>query len=105
MLQEGFDIGFEDGFKTAFVLGKYKSLIATVSSTLKHPTDIAAILEKTRRGACHICSVESQNPNVHDMPFSEILENQRTHSTKVINRLHEYFEPILNNSNIRMDFK
>nr|XP_012228952.1 PREDICTED: yae1 domain-containing protein 1 [Linepithema humile] len=105
VLQEGFDIGFKDGFETAFTLGKYKSLAATLSSTSKHPTDIAAILEKTRRGACHICSAESQNPNIHDMPFSEILKDQKTHSTKVINRLHEYFEPILNNSNIGINFK
>lgn len=105
VLQEGFDVGFKDGFETAFVLGKYKSLIATLSPTSKHPADIAAILEKTRRGACHICSVESQNPDIHDMPFSEILKDQKTHSARVINRLHEYLEPISNNSNIGIDFK
>jgi len=104
VLQEGFDIGFKDGFETAFVLGKYKSLITTLSPS-KHPADIAAILEKTRRGACNICSAESvRNPNIH-ISFSEILKDQRAHSTKVINRLHEHFEPILNNSNIGMNFK
>lgn len=104
MLQEGFDIGFKDGFETAFILGKYKSLTATLSPSIHH-ADIAAILEKTRRGACHICSAESQGSNVHDMPFSDILKDQKTHSTKVINRLNEYFEPILNNSNIKINLK
>jgi hypothetical protein len=103
VLQEGFDIGYKDGFKTAFTLGKYKSLATSLSPTLKHPADVATALDKTRRGACWICSVESQNKTFNtyeNIQFSEILNNQRIYSAAVINRLHEYFEPILNKSGI-----
>ncbi|XP_019883841.1 uncharacterized protein LOC105253837 isoform X2 [Camponotus floridanus] len=65
--------------------------------------DIATVLDKTRRGACWICIMESQNKigNIHEnVQFSEILNNQRIHSAAVISRLHEYFEPILNESSI-----
>lgn len=81
-------------------MGRYKSL-ATLASTLKYPADIATVLDKTRRGACWICLMESQNKtcNVHEnIQFSEMLNNQRIHSAAVISRLHEYFEPILNES-------
>lgn len=102
VLQEGFDIGYKDGFKTAFTLGKYKSLAISLSSTVKHPEDITAILDKTRRGACWICSMESQNKTWNEnIQFSEILNKQRAHSAAVINRLNEYFEPILNKSGIK----
>ncbi|GAB1863565.1 hypothetical protein CAJAP_04644 [Camponotus japonicus] len=103
VLQEGFDLGYKDGFETAFKLGKYKSLATILAPTLKHPTDIATILDKTRRGACWICIMESQNKigNIHEnVQFSEILNNQRIHSAAVISRLHEYFEPILNETSI-----
>ncbi|XP_050455720.1 uncharacterized protein LOC126853734 [Cataglyphis hispanica] len=103
VLQEGFDIGYKDGFETAFKLGKCKSLATILSPTLKHPADVATVLDKTRRGACWICSVESQNETCNtyeNIQFSEILNNQRIHSKTVINRLHEYFEPILNKSGI-----
>ncbi|XP_072767169.1 uncharacterized protein [Anoplolepis gracilipes] len=93
VLQEGFDIGYKDGFETAFKLGKCKSLATILSPTLKHPADVAAVLDKTRRGACWICSVEQKTNNTYkDIKFSKILSNQRKHSATVINRLHEYFE-------------
>ncbi|XP_070148750.1 protein YAE1 homolog [Polyergus mexicanus] len=103
VLQEGFDIGYKDGFETAFKLGKYKSLATILSPTLQHPTNVATVLDKTRRGACWICSMESQNKtsNIYeDIQFSKILNDQRIHSTAVISRLHKYFEPILKKSGI-----
>ncbi|XP_029161969.1 protein YAE1 homolog [Nylanderia fulva] len=97
VLQEGFEIGFKDGFETAFTLGRYKSLATSLPSTVKHPADVTTVLDKTRRGACWVCSMESQNKTSNEnIQFSEILSNQRTHSAAVINRLKEYFEPILN---------
>ncbi|KYN03499.1 PREDICTED: uncharacterized protein LOC108773409 [Cyphomyrmex costatus] len=95
VLQEGFDIGYKDGFETAFILGRYKGLAAASTFTLEHPTDVAVALEKTRRGACWICNVESQTKpfNPHEnASFSEILSKQRENSAEVINRLHEYFK-------------
>lgn len=106
MLQEGFDIGYKDGFETAFTLGRYKGLAAASTFTLEHPTDVAAVLKRTRRGACWICKVESQNKtsNSHEQaPFSEVLSKQREHSAEVINRLHEHFEPILKKSGIEIN--
>lgn len=83
-------------------MGKYKSLAISLLPTVKHPEDITAILDKTRRGACWICSMESQSKTWNEnIQFSEILNKQRTHSVAVINRLNEYFEPILNKSGIK----
>ncbi|XP_028050787.1 uncharacterized protein LOC105839599 isoform X2 [Monomorium pharaonis] len=108
VLQEGFDMGYRDGFETAFTLGRYKGLTvaATSTPTLEHPVDVSAALDKTRRGACWICDTESRNeasdPS-EDAPFSEVLNKQRTHCAKVISRLHEYLEPILQKSGIRIN--
>lgn len=86
-------------------MGKCKSLATILSPTLQHPhpADIVTVLDKTRRGACWICIMESQDKtsNIHEnIQFSEILNNQKIHSAAVINRLHEYFEPILNKLDI-----
>ena len=106
MLQEGFDIGYKDGFETAFTLGRYKGLAAALTFTLEHPTDVAAVLKRARRGACGICEVESQNKtsNSHEKaPFSKVLSEQREHSAEVINKLHNYLEPILKKSDIEIN--
>ncbi|KYN19522.1 PREDICTED: uncharacterized protein LOC108761459 [Trachymyrmex cornetzi] len=106
VLQEGFDIGYKDGFETAFTLGRYKGLAVASTLTLEHPTDVAAVLKRARRGACWICEVESRNKtsNLHEKaPFSEVLNEQREHSAETINRLHEYLEPILKKSGIEIN--
>ncbi|EFN79931.1 uncharacterized protein LOC105187314 [Harpegnathos saltator] len=105
VLQESFDIGYKDGFKTAFILGKYKGLSHALSSNIKHPVDIAATLDKTKRGICWICKMESENTtyNYENISFSEILKNQKKHSTEVLNKLHEHFQPVLKESNIEVD--
>ncbi|XP_032686891.1 uncharacterized protein LOC116851530 [Odontomachus brunneus] len=102
VLQEGFDIGYEDGFKIAFMLGKYKSLSLASSSTIEHPADVTVTLNKTKRGVCWICSMESQNKscNYENISFSKVLDNQRKYSTDVINRLHEHFQSVLKESSI-----
>lgn len=106
MLQEAFDMGFKDGFETAFILGRYKALSTILSnSTLKHPPDITSLLDKTRRGECWICSIESQNEmsvRYKDTPFSEILCKQRAHCLEATNRLHEYFKSLLRESKIEI---
>lgn len=100
-MQEGFDIGYADGFKTAFILGKYKSLSLGLSSNIKHPVDVTVILDKTKQGVCWICSMESQNITYEDISFTEVLNNQRKYSTEVINKLHEHFQPVLKESSIK----
>ncbi|XP_076656602.1 uncharacterized protein LOC143361242 [Halictus rubicundus] len=102
VFQEGFDKGYEEGFKTAFNLGKLKSLLNTIAQDTEHPQDIKEILDKTRRGACHTCSMVSKNPNYEtDKPFSEVIDEQRQHSTKIIQRLCQHFH--LNEKDFNID--
>lgn len=92
VFQEGFNKGYEEGFKIAFNLGKLKSLLRIVAEDTEHPQDIKEILEKTRRGACHICSMVSQNPNYEtDEPFTQVIDEQRKHSRKIMQRLCQHF--------------
>ncbi|XP_043254841.1 uncharacterized protein LOC122398748 [Colletes gigas] len=101
VFQEGFDIGYEEAFKTAFVLGKFKSLLNAVPHNMKHPQNISEILDKTRRGACHICEMEFQNKNDDTQKqFSDIINDQRAHSIKVIETLYGYFQPYIRDLNI-----
>jgi len=103
VLQNGFDMGYKDGFEIAFMLGRYKGLLAAMSPTLKHSADVTAVLDKTRRGACWICNVESQNeitPSYEQIPFSEILNNQKVYSAEVTKGLREYTESFLEKTSI-----
>lgn len=102
VFQEGFDKGYEDAFKTAFVLGKFKSLLNVTDE--KHPSEIKQILDKTRRGACNICKLESQQQkeDVDKMPFSEIVTQQKMYSEEVIKKLHEHFKHIIERLSMNM---
>ncbi|XP_078034607.1 uncharacterized protein LOC144468775 [Augochlora pura] len=101
VFQEGFDKGYEEGFKSAFNLGKFKSLLNTVSQDVKYPEDIKEILDKTRRGACHICFMESQNPNYGTQKlFAHVINEQREHSAKIMQRLCQYFHLRVKDLNI-----
>ncbi|XP_033328195.2 uncharacterized protein LOC117221384 [Megalopta genalis] len=101
VFQEGFDKGYEEGFKSAFNLGKFKSLLNTVTQDIKYPQDVKEILDKTRRGACHICLMESQNPNYEtEKLFSQVIDEQREHSTKIMQRLCQYFHLNVKDLNI-----
>ncbi|XP_076765642.1 uncharacterized protein LOC143432697 [Xylocopa sonorina] len=100
VFQEGFDIGYKEGFRTAFMLGKFKSLLNTASQDVKHPQNIKEILNKTRRGICHICMTESESGNNIEKPFSEIINEQKTHSINVLETLHQYFQPYVKQINI-----
>ncbi|XP_031833550.1 uncharacterized protein LOC116427399 isoform X2 [Nomia melanderi] len=101
VFQEGFDKGYEEGFKNGFILGKFKSLLNTVPQVNEHPQDIKEILNKTKRGVCNICLMESQNVNYETQkPFSQVIDEQRNHSTEVIQRLCQYFQPHVKKLNI-----
>lgn len=102
VFQEGFDRGYEDGFKTAFVLGKFKSLMN--ASDEKHSVDIKQILDKTRRGACNICKLETQHQkeDIDKMTLSEIIGKQNIHSAEIIEKLRIHFQPIIEQFNINM---
>ncbi|CAL7949628.1 unnamed protein product [Xylocopa violacea] len=100
VFQEGFDIGYKEGFQTAFLLGKFKSLLNTISQDEKHPQNIKEILNKTRKGICHICMTESESVNNKQKSFSEIINEQRTHSINVLDTLYQYFQPYVKQINI-----
>ncbi|XP_015120984.1 uncharacterized protein LOC107043846 isoform X2 [Diachasma alloeum] len=95
VLQSDFDVGYEDGFKTSFILGKYKALAALNPQT--KPPEIERILEATRRGACHICELESSG-EINQLQSPEGIKNHKAHVTKVIDKLNEYFSQLLENS-------
>ncbi|KAH0556599.1 uncharacterized protein LOC123274601 [Cotesia glomerata] len=97
VLQEDFDRGYVDGFKIAYILGKYKGLANSLFKNIEHPKEINDILEKTRRGACHIC--ESQYSGVIQ-DQAKILAKHEEHTLKICKILQGYFEPLLKNFKI-----
>ncbi|XP_076235171.1 uncharacterized protein LOC143179733 [Calliopsis andreniformis] len=101
VFQQGFDKGYEEGFKTAFILGKFKSLLKAMPQNAKHPQDVNRILDKTRRGECHICMTASQHMDEDaQKPLSQIINEQRAHSTKCIQTLYQYFQSDVEKLNI-----
>ncbi|XP_008550535.1 uncharacterized protein LOC103573285 [Microplitis demolitor] len=97
VLQEDFDRGYTDGFKTAYVLGKYKGLASSLFKDIKHPKEINDILEKTRRGACYICEAQYSGV-IKDQEV--ILTKHEEHTLKTCEILRSYFEPLLKNLGI-----
>jgi len=97
VFQGDFDKGYEDGFKAAFELGKYKGLAAAFSKDYKHPEYIEEILDKTRRGACHICILESKDKGIDgsNLSSTDILADHAKHVVATIRILHDYFEPFM----------
>lgn len=100
--QQGFDEGYKDGFKIAFLLGKFKSLINNTATNAELPFDIKEILDKTRRGECYLCKLESENTqkDIQNKPYSQIVSAQKMHLNKVIERLYQHFQPIIKQLNI-----
>ncbi|XP_043271490.1 protein YAE1 homolog isoform X2 [Venturia canescens] len=104
VLQKDFDQGYEDGFKAAFELGKYKGLSSIYFKDHAHPDEIVGILEKTRRGACHICISESKERASGDENSSttKIIEDHRKHVESRLKVLREYFEPLMKEKRINV---
>ncbi|XP_015584835.1 yae1 domain-containing protein 1 [Cephus cinctus] len=104
VFQEGFDKGYKEAFKTAFELGRYKGLAAGLPKDHNHPLEISSILDKTRRGECYIClkntRTKKSNETFDEKSIDDIIEDQRKHSTIVLDRLHEYFELLMKDCNV-----
>ncbi|XP_034176870.1 uncharacterized protein LOC117602677 [Osmia lignaria lignaria] len=100
VFQEGFDIGYKEAFQTAFILGKFKSILNFNPQDVKLPDHIKEILDKTRRGACYICMEESEGRNDMQKSLSQIINEQRTYSLNIIQTLYEYFQPYVKELNI-----
>ncbi|XP_063977556.1 uncharacterized protein LOC135162722 [Diachasmimorpha longicaudata] len=97
VLQADFDVGYEDGFKTSFILGKYKALAAL--NPQKNPPEIERILEATRRGECHICRLESSG-EINQLESAEAIKQHKGHVIGVIKKLNDYFAPLLEEKNL-----
>lgn len=100
VFQENFDNGYKEGFHTAFILGKFKSLLNSTPRDVEYPQNIKEILDKTRRGACHMCAAELQDINDTNKRFDEILDQQRSYSVQVLQMLYEYFQSYVKQLNI-----
>lgn len=100
VFQEGFDKGYKEAFETAFLLGKFKSLLNAMPRDIEHPQNIKKILDKTRRGACRVCATESQDTSDVEKSFTEIVNEQRLHSVSVLQTLYEYFQSHAEHANI-----
>ncbi|OAD56917.1 hypothetical protein WN48_02442 [Eufriesea mexicana] len=97
VFQEGFNIGYREGFQTAFILGKFKSLLNTIPQDVSHPQNITENLDKTKRGACHLCITDTNNAQ---KIFSKIINEQRLYSGRVLQTLYQYFQPYVKQLNI-----
>lgn len=100
MFQEGFDQGYREGFRTAFILGKFKSLLNVMPRDTEHSRNTNEILDKARRGVCNICKTEAEGTDNAQKPLSEIITEQRTHSVKVLQTLYQNFQPYVNEINV-----
>lgn len=100
VFQENFDNGYKEGFQTAFILGRFKSLLNSVPKDVEYPQNIKEILDKTKRGACHICAAEFQDIDNTNKSFDEILDEQRSYSVQVLQTLYKYFQPYVKQLNI-----
>ncbi|CAK9822648.1 hypothetical protein ANTRET_LOCUS1133 [Anthophora retusa] len=97
--QDGFDAGYLEAFDTAFILGKFKSLLNSMPKDIEHPPNINEILKNTRRGVCHMCITNSESTNIQKSS-SQIIEEQKTYSKNILKTLHEYFQPYIEQLNI-----
>lgn len=107
ILQEGFDIGYAEAFKTAFALGMYKSMAkALQEQNVTIAPEIEEILKIADIGACVLCktepSVSSRRKN-EEKTFEEVLKAQREHSAHIIRTLYDYFVPLLKHHNVQLD--
>lgn len=97
MFQEGFDIGYEDAFGTAFTLGRYKGL-ATALASDQHSPAVDDILDKTRRGACCVCAKpqsKKTNDDFEEESLQEVQNEQKKRSAEVTETLHSHFGKLL----------
>lgn len=70
--QRDFDVGYAEGFKNGFFLGKTKGLN-------RETTGNDLILSKTARGQCVVCVDQS----LMEKPIDEIRETQEMHMNKI----------------------
>lgn len=96
VLQSDFDIGYVDGFQVAFILGKYKAIANLYLNDIQHPQEIVDIINTTKRGACYICKLEQDSKNL-DL---RAIELHQEHTNMILNKLYNYFSPLLKNKNM-----
>ncbi|XP_051166712.1 uncharacterized protein LOC127284998 [Leptopilina boulardi] len=106
VLQEGFDVGYAEAFKTAFALGMYKSMAKALPDDVKIAPEIVEILRTTDTGACVLCKTEpsvSSRRKTEEKTLEQVLKAQREHSAHTIKTLYDYFVPLLKQHNVKLD--
>ncbi|XP_043511907.1 uncharacterized protein LOC122529655 isoform X1 [Frieseomelitta varia] len=99
--QESFDNGYKEGFQTAFILGKFKSLLNSTPGDVEYPQNIKEILDKTRKGVCYMCATKLEDMSeTNQKSFDQIFDEQRSYSVQVLQMLYEYFQPYVKQLNI-----
>lgn len=102
VFQNGFDVGYSQGFKNAFTIGNYQGLLAATKELQKQnllSPDIESfphepynlILNKATRGQCQIC----QDPNLLNESLDHITEIQTKHATNIKQVLEKKYESII----------
>lgn len=79
--QRDFDIGYADGFRNGFILGKFKGISSSAAEK-----DL--ILQETARGQCTICVDQS----LLEKPIADIRKSQETHMEQVQQTLRSRYE-------------
>ncbi|XP_043462152.1 uncharacterized protein LOC122498475 isoform X2 [Leptopilina heterotoma] len=106
VLQEGFDLGYVEAFKTSFAIGIYKSMAQALPKTVEISKEIEEILRTSDTGACVLCkntvSVSSRR-KTEEKTLEQILKEQRQHSAHIIKMLYDYFVPLLKEHNVTLD--
>lgn len=106
VLQEGFDLGYVEAFKTSFAIGIYKSMAQALPKTVTISREIEEILRTADTGACVLCKntvTVSSRRKAEEKTLEQLLKEQRQHSAHVIRILHDYFVPLLKEHNVTLD--
>uniref|UniRef100_A0A6V7HNC2 Essential protein Yae1 N-terminal domain-containing protein n=1 Tax=Bracon brevicornis TaxID=1563983 RepID=A0A6V7HNC2_9HYME len=94
VLQSNFDDGYEVGFATGLMLGRYKALATHLFSTHQFPMAIKLLLTAMKEGKCHLCAIE-QGDNFDKLDTSYLVEDHKMHVDALIEELYNYFAPLL----------
>lgn len=90
--QAGFDIGYAEGFRNAFTVGRYQGLTSAEKfkkalTATDNETQLDLLLMKPTRGQCQICQDNSLiNENIEN-----ILAVQKKHAKAVAEALHRKY--------------
>lgn len=90
--QTGFDIGYQNGIRNGFILGKQKGLLSAepdaCNSNVKFDVQNDLILQRPSRGQCILCTDKA----LIDNSISDIVELQTKHINQIQTTLKTRYE-------------